>query len=1304
MVDLQQIPRSRTTKPAGSTVSIEFSPARPAELGSPLVSTPRSLVTGGAGFLGSHLCDRLLLEGHEVICVDNLLTGRLENVRHLLAHPRFTFVRHDVSAPIELESLVPNAGGNGWRGNGARPRLDHVLHFASPASPKDYASHPIETLKCGAFGTYNALTLARETKSVFLLASTSEVYGDPEVSPQPESYWGRVNPMGPRSCYDEAKRYAEAMTFAFHRKHGVKVRVIRIFNTYGERMRLDDGRVLPNFLGQALRGEPLTVYGDGSQTRSFCYVSDLVEGIYRMLLSHETGPINLGNPEEIPVVDMAREVIRLTGSQSVLRFEDLPVDDPQLRKPDISKAISALGWHPRVDRLVGIERVIPYFQAMVDAPAARANGHAPTTGTNGHAPAAESNGHVPAQGTNGHAPAAEVNGHAPAAEVNGHAPAAEANGHAPAAEANGHAPATEINGQSSPVGANGHAPAEVNGVHAKQAVEIAPAPRVRPRLDAPRPVVRGKFLFQGDDKLYLRGVTYGTFRPRADGAQFPKREILETDIAEMAARGINSIRTYTVPPAELLDFARQHGMHVLVGLPWEAHLTFLDDRRLPARIVESVRAGVRACGRHPSVLGFALGNEIPSTIVRWYGRTRIERFLRRLRDVVKQEDPGALVTYVNFPTTEYLRLPFLDFVSFNVYLESEESLAAYLARLQNLADDRPLLLAECGLDSRRHGEGGQAESLDRQVRTAFDAGCAGVFVYAWTDEWFRGGSEILDWDFGLTRRDRSPKPALAAVERVLSEAAGPVTPAWPKISVLVCTYNGGHVIEGCFQALQKLDYPDFEVIVVSDGSTDNTVALARSYGFRVIAQENQGLSAARNRALREAQGEIVAYIDDDAFPDPHWLRYLAHAFMTTEHAGVGGPNIPPLDDPWVADCVAHSPGGPNVVLTSDTVAEHIPGCNMAFRKSCLEAIGGFDTQFRIAGDDVDLCWRLEQRGWTLGYSPAAVVWHRRRASVKAYWRQQRNYGRAEAMLERKWPEKYNALGHARWQGRVYGPGQTLGLLGLPQRVYHGLWGSAPFQRVYDSPLNQYESLLLIPEWYLSTAALVGLAALGIAWRPLLWALPLAGLSLGIALVQGALSAARAMSTSVSASRRAGPRRALLIASLHLLQPMARLSGRIGMGLSPWRLHAPAGVAVPRGRSASYWSGRWLGSSERLAALQAFLLERAASIVLPGESAGWDLEVRGGFLGSARLLMAIEEHGANGQRVLLRLRPRVSRLAVALTLGFTLLAVPAARDRSWLAAACLGGIALLLALRTALECAAAVAAAATAMRHAAEEER
>ncbi|TMQ60953.1 MAG: SDR family oxidoreductase [Candidatus Eisenbacteria bacterium] len=342
-------------------------------------SAPRSLVTGGAGFLGSHLCDRLLAEGHEVICVDNLLTGSMENVRHLLEGPRFTFIRHDISEPLDLADLIRASTNHPSTDHMPEPvsdrmRLDYILHFASPASPKDYARHPIETLKCGSFGTYNALNLAILTDSVFLLASTSEVYGDPDVSPQPETYWGKVNPLGLRSVYDEAKRFAEAMTIAFHRKYNLRVRIIRIFNTYGERMRVDDGRALPNFLSQALQGEPLTVYGDGGQTRSFCYVSDLVEGIHRMLLSNETGPVNLGNPEEVSVLEMAKEVIRLTGSKSKMRFEALPGDDPQRRKPDISKAISVLGWRPRVSRRNGIRRVIPYFKAMLEPASARSAG------------------------------------------------------------------------------------------------------------------------------------------------------------------------------------------------------------------------------------------------------------------------------------------------------------------------------------------------------------------------------------------------------------------------------------------------------------------------------------------------------------------------------------------------------------------------------------------------------------------------------------------------------------------------------------------------------------------------------------------------------------------------------------------------------------------------------------------------------------------------------------------------------------------------------------------------------------------
>jgi dTDP-glucose 4,6-dehydratase len=323
----------------------------------------RTLVTGGAGFVGSHLCDRLIAEGHEVICIDNLLTGRLENVSSVEDHSRFLFVKHDVTRPIDLHQLLNHAQGRFRDG----VYLDYILHMASPASPKDYARHPIHTLKVGGLGTYHALGLAKAFKSVFLLASTSEVYGDPEINPQVESYWGHVNPIGPRSCYDEAKRFAEAIAMAYYREHGVRVRIARIFNTYGERMRLDDGRVLPNFIPQALQGQPLTVYGEGSQTRSCCYVSDLVEGLFRLLMSDQVGPINLGNPEEISMLELARKVIECTGSGSRIVFEPLPADDPTRRRPDITKAETLLGWRPRVSLSDGLPRAIAYFKAALQA-------------------------------------------------------------------------------------------------------------------------------------------------------------------------------------------------------------------------------------------------------------------------------------------------------------------------------------------------------------------------------------------------------------------------------------------------------------------------------------------------------------------------------------------------------------------------------------------------------------------------------------------------------------------------------------------------------------------------------------------------------------------------------------------------------------------------------------------------------------------------------------------------------------------------------------------------------------------------
>ena len=307
----------------------------------------RVLVTGGAGFLGSHLCDRLLAEGHEVLAMDNLITGNLRNIAHLERAPRFHFVRHDVTQFITVEGT-----------------LDAVLHFASPASPIDYLELPIQTLKVGSLGTHNALGLAMAKKARFLLASTSEVYGDPLVHPQPETYWGNVNPIGPRGVYDEAKRFAEAMTMAYHRAHGVDTRIVRIFNTYGERMRPRDGRVVPALICQALADEPLTVFGDGSQTRSFCYVSDLIEGIYRLLLSSEADPVNIGNPSELSVLDFARTIQKLTGTRSSIAFKPLPADDPRVRQPDISRARALLGWEPRVPLEQGLLRTIEYFRTL----------------------------------------------------------------------------------------------------------------------------------------------------------------------------------------------------------------------------------------------------------------------------------------------------------------------------------------------------------------------------------------------------------------------------------------------------------------------------------------------------------------------------------------------------------------------------------------------------------------------------------------------------------------------------------------------------------------------------------------------------------------------------------------------------------------------------------------------------------------------------------------------------------------------------------------------------------------------------
>jgi GT2 family glycosyltransferase len=812
-----------------------------------------------------------------------------------------------------------------------------------------------------------------------------------------------------------------------------------------------------------------------------------------------------------------------------------------------------------------------------------------------------------------------------------------------------------------------------------------------PAVDAPRPQVVGKFLEVGDRRLWIAGVTYGTLAPNDEGHQFGSAAAVDADFRAMAANGINAVRTYTTPPRWLLDAALRHGLWVMVGLPWEQHVTFLSDRGRGNSIEARVRAAVRACAGHPAVLCYTLGNEIPASIVRWHGRRRVERFLERLYQAAKQEDPEALVTYVSFPSTEYLALPFLDFLCFNVYLEQREQLAAYLARLQNLVGERPLVLAEVGLDSRRHGLEFQADAVEWQLATVFESGCAGAFVFAWTDEWHTGGSDVDDWDFGLTDRQRRPKPALDAARRVFAELPFPVAASWPRISVVVCTFNGSATLAECLDGLTRLDYPDYEVIVVDDGSTDASAEIAADRGVQVIRTENRGLSAARNSGLLAATGEIVAYIDDDAWPDPAWLKYLALGLRDGDHVGVGGPNLPVPDDGPVAEAVANAPGGPVHVLLTDTVAEHIPGCNMAFRREWLLAIGGFDAQFRVAGDDVDVCWRLQERGWTLGFHPAAMVWHHRRASLRGFWRQQRGYGRAEALLERKWPEKYNAPGHLTWTGRLYGRGSAPW---RRSRIYYGVWGSGAFQPGLDQPQRQLVAFAGAPEWYLMIAALTAVSVLGTVARPLLAAAPLLAVAIGLLLTQAVSSALRCDVRAASRPRRlaVGGLTALLV----LAQPAARLTGRLRNGLTPWR-QTQLGFALPRPRIESSWHERWQPLAEHVGGLERALRADGARVRRGGACDRWELQACAGAVGGIRLQAVVEEHGQGRQLVRARVRPRPSGLAQA-ALGVLAAGVLAAASTgAWETTAVTTTALVALVTWVLLECGGATAAALAAVR-------
>lgn len=815
----------------------------------------------------------------------------------------------------------------------------------------------------------------------------------------------------------------------------------------------------------------------------------------------------------------------------------------------------------------------------------------------------------------------------------------------------------------------------------------AHAPQVETALGAaipqrPRPRVHGKFLFAGDQKLYIRGVTYGTFRPQQDGSEFPELPMVERDFGLMAASGINAVRTYSVPPRWLLDAAHRHHLRVMVGLPVERYIGYLADRKRDTPDVAKItREAVGDCAGHPAVLAYSIGNEIPASIARWHGARRVERYLERLYRTVKEVDPDGLVTYANYPSTEYLAFPFLDFLCFNVFLEQRERLELYLARLQCLAGDRPLVMAELGLDGHRNGDERQADVLDWQIRTAFTAGCAGVFVYSWTDEWHRGGADVHDWAFGLTRRDRQPKPALAAVRRAFAQSPFSPDVEWPRISVVVCSYNGSRTIDECLEGLERLDYPDYEVIVVDDGSTDTTPAIASRRRCRLISTENRGLSIARNTGLAAATGSIVAYLDDDAYPDPHWLRYLALAFLESGFAGIGGPNLAPAGDGWIAECVANAPGNPVHVLISDRDAEHIPGCNMAFRRAALEAVGGFDAQFRVAGDDVDLCWRLTDAGFELGFSAVAVVWHHRRNSLRAFWRQQRGYGRAEGMLERKWPARHDDDGHIAWSGRIYGRGLVRALRWGRGRVYHGVWGAAPFQSLYEPGSNGWGALVRSPLWYLLTAALGATSVLGLDWRPLRLAIVPFALAFGVILLQAGRNAAHATFHTATRSPRDRFGRHVVTGLLYVIHPVARLSGRLAHAFrNPHRSGAITFRALYP-MTTTTWTDRWQEPGARLGTIETALRDAGGLVRHGGEFDRWDLEVRAGAFGCARLLVGVEDHALGHQLVRVRVRPRWALRGPILTLIFAGLTVGAASAHAGVAALLLGLVTSFFGLRT-----------------------
>jgi len=803
----------------------------------------------------------------------------------------------------------------------------------------------------------------------------------------------------------------------------------------------------------------------------------------------------------------------------------------------------------------------------------------------------------------------------------------------------------------------------------------------------------GKFFRLGTRKYHVKGVAYGPFAPNAspDKSGFASLEQTARDFAQIRELGANLVRVYQAPPRWFLDLAAEHQLKALVDIPWNKHLCFLDAEEHKADARDAVRRTVRKCGKHPAIFAYSVANEIPADIVRWSGERAVADFIDELVRAAKEIDPDCLCTFTNYPPTEFLRPQSLDFVCFNVYLQQRQPFENYLARLQMIADAKPLVVGEFGLDSLREGEAAKCEFFSWQIESAFRGGVAGTVVFSFTDDWFRGGQQIEDWGMGLTTKHRQPKESFWVVQKMFQAAPYFPLPRQPKVSVVVASYNGDRTLKACLDSLARLNYPDYEVILVDDGSTDTTQQIGKQFRWGETTGEppagnsfdahgsrgrsphqtefrensgnfiyirhpvNLGLSVARNTGIAAATGEIIAFTDADCRADRDWLYCLVGSLLNSGFAGMGGPNLLPPEDSPIAAAVMVSPGGPAHVMLTDWQAEHLPGCNMAFYKWALAEVGGFDPVFHKAGDDVDICWRLQQAHCDIGFSPAAFVWHFRRSTIRDYLRQQHGYGEAEALLVRKHPQYFNSFGASVWRGRIYADSKLGVTVGQPV-IYHGLFGSGWFQTLYAAmPAGtlmlcttlEYHVFVMLPLWLLA------------AVFPHL--LPLAVASLLISAAVCALAGAQASLPKDKTHWWSRP----LVALLFFLQPIvrgwARYEGRLRLGVRGGAQESLDSIALrdsgARLDAAQYWTEKRLERAEFVSAV----LKRLDKRGWPHRAdIGWseyDVEIFGNRWSNLQLTTAAEDDPGGQHQIRCRLRATWSpqaKVMFGLLLGLVLL--------------------------------------------------